>query len=120
MNECHNHSCANCNSCAKELMLTKQEMDMLSTLGQFSFLPVARKADDMIPVYLEDTAYTREEYSLILQTLEKKALIDIDYTQPLPRADMSAYTGFPVHGSIALTSRGQQVLTLLEIQGFDG
>jgi len=30
---------------------------------------------------------------------------------------MSAYKDYPVHGSIALTQRGQQVLELLEVQG---
>ena len=98
-------------------MLTEAEIFMLNTLGQFSFLPVARKADDTTPVYLEDTHYSREEYSLILQCLEKKALISIDYDNPLQGADMSAYKGYPVHGSFALTERGQQVLELLELQG---
>ena len=110
-------NCGSCGGCAKELVLTKQEVDMLYTLGQFPFLPVARRADDMIPVYLEDTRYSREEYSLILQCLEKKALISIDYDAPLVGADMSAYTGLPVHGSFALTERGQQVLEMLEVQG---
>ena len=89
---------------------------MLASLGQYSFLPVARKADDMTPIYLEEQTYSREEYSLTLQVLEKKNLICIDYT-PLPGADMSAYTGYPVHGSIGLTQRGQQVLELLELLG---
>ena len=110
-------NCGSCGGCAKELVLAKQEADMLYTLGQFSFLPVARKADDMTPVYLEDTRYSREEYSLILQCLEKKQLISIDYDAPLADADMSAYSGYPVHGSFALTQRGQQVLELLELQG---
>ena len=110
-------NCGSCGGCAKELVLTKQEVDMLYTLGQFPFLPVARRADDMTPVYLEDTRYSREEYSLILQCLEKKALISIDYDAPLSGADMSAYKGLPVHGSFALTERGQQVLEMLELQG---
>ena len=90
---------------------------MLSALGQYSFLPVARKADDMTPVYLEDSSCTQEEYSLILQCLEKKGLISISYEKPLPGADMSAYRGYPVHGSFALTERGYAVLDLLEKQG---
>ena len=110
-------NCGSCGGCAKELVLTQKEVDMLCTLGQFPFLPVARKADDMTPIYLEDDACTREEYSLILQVLEKKALISIDYDKPLPGADMSAYKGYTVHGSIALTARGQAVLEMLDIQG---
>ena len=110
-------NCSSCGGCAKELLLTGGEVDILQKLGQIPFLPVARRADDMIPVYLEDDVHTREEYSLILQVLEKKALIDIDYAQPLKGFDMSAYKGLPVHGSFALTARGQQVLEMLEIQG---
>ena len=109
-------NCQNCGGCAKELILTQPEIDMLRTLGQFSFLPVARKADDMTPVYLEDTSCTQEEYSLVLQVLEKKNLIYLDYT-PLKGAYMGLYPEHPVHGSMALTQRGQQVLDLLDIQG---
>jgi len=110
-------NCGNCGGCAKDLVLAQPEIDMLYALGQFSFLPVARKAGDMIPIYLEETLYTREEYSLVLQLLEKKGLISIDYDAPLAGADMSAYAGYPIHGSFALTAAGQQVLEMLEVQG---
>jgi len=88
---------------------------MLELFSQIPFLPVARRADDMVPQYLEADA--PEDCSLVLQVLEKKQLIDIDYTEPLTGADMSAYQGFPVHGSMALTARGQQVVEMLENQG---
>ena len=93
-----------------------EEIRFLQELGQFSFLPVARKASDMIPVYLENGEEEKEIMSLVLRCLEKKMLIDISY-DPLPGANMDAYKGYPVHGSIALTARGQQVLELLEVQG---
>lgn len=96
--------------------LTMEEIQFLRELGQYSFLPVARKASDMIPVYLENGGEQKELMSLVIQCLEKKMLIDISY-DPLPGADMSAYRGYPVHGSMALTARGQQVLELLEVQG---
>lgn len=112
-----NGNCGSCGGCAKELLLTEGEIALLQKLGQIPFLPVARRADDMTPVYLEDDDHTREEYSLILQVLEKKALISLDYSAPLKGCDMSAYKGLPVHGSIALTQRGQTVLELLELQG---
>lgn len=112
-----NGNCASCTGCAGALELTQQEIDMLTALGQYSFLPVARRADDMTPVYLEDDTYSKEEYSLILQCLEKKSLISLSYDRPLPGADMSAYTGYPVYGSMALTERGYAVLDLLEKQG---
>lgn len=114
-----NGNCAACGGCAKQLTLTEQEIYILRTLGQIPFLPVARRADDMIPVYLEDNAYSREEYSLILQLLEKKELISLDYCSALSGADMSAYGDYPVHGSIALTAKGQTVLEMLETQGIE-
>ena len=114
-----NHNCASCSGCASTLELTEGEIGILLALGQFSFLPVARRADDMTPVYLEDVAYSREEYSLILQCLEKKGLVDLDYHGTLVGADMSAYQGYPVHGSMALTQRGQTVVEMLEVQGIE-
>ena len=92
---------------------------LLRELGQYSFLPVARRADDMTPVYLEQQDYSREQYSLILQCLEKKGLMSMDYDRPLPGANMEAYAGLPVHGSMALTTRGHSVLQLLEVQGIE-
>ena len=118
MSHC-NHNCGNCGGCAATLELTEGEIGLLRELEQFSFLPVARRADDMTPVYLEDDLHSREEYSLILQCLEKKGLIDIDYYVPLAGADMSAYKGLPVHGSFALTQRGQTVVEMLQIQGIE-
>ena len=116
MNDCNScsGSCGQCGGCASTLTLTKDEIDMLLTFGQIPFLPVARKADDMMPVYLEETG---KDYSLILACLEKKSLIDIDYCSDLSGFDYSAYKGYPIHGSMALTARGQQVLELLELHG---
>lgn len=112
-----NHNCASCGGCAKVLELTEQEIEMLQTLGQFAFLPIARKADDMVPVYLEDEQYSKEEYSLILQVLEQKNLVSLDYDKPLSGAYSAAYAVYPVKGSAALTARGQKVLEMLEISG---
>ena len=118
MSHC-NHDCTKCSGCAGTLELTQGEMALLMQLAQYSFLPVARRADDMIPVYLEDDACSREEYSLILQCLEKKGLIDLDYRSPLKGFDMGAYRGLPVHGTMALTQRGLTVVDMLEIQGIE-
>lgn len=112
-------NCSGCTGCSASLELTAGEMGVLQTLGQYSFLPVARRREDMTPVYLEDSTLSREEYSLVLQCLEKRGLIDISYDAPLKGADMSAYVGYPVHGSVGLTRRGQQVLELLEMQGIE-
>ena len=121
MGNCGNYSgscekCNTCGGCGQGLELTMEEITFLRELGQYSFLPVARKACDMIPVYLENGEENKELMGLVIQCLEKKMLIDISY-DPLPGADMRAYKGYPVHGSIALTARGQQVLELLEVQG---
>lgn len=112
-----NGNCSACGGCGKALELTRGEVDLLNTLAQIPFLPVARKQEDMTPVYLEDAAYSREEYSLILQVLEKKGLVDLDYGTPLKGCDMTAYAGYPVHGTVALTARGQAVVELLDKQG---
>ena len=110
--------CSTCGGCGNTLTMTMEEIRFLQELGQYSFLPVARKAGDMIPVYLEAGEEKKEEMSLVIQCLEKKMLIDITY-DPLPGADMRAYKDYPVHGSIALTQRGQQVLELIEVQGME-
>ena len=109
-------NCGGCDGCGSSLTLTQGEIDMLRTLGQYSFLPYGRKADDMTPIYREETDYTEAEYSLFLQLLETKQLISLEST-PLVGADMSAYKDLPVHGSIGLTQRGQAVLDLLDLQG---
>ncbi len=121
MSGCGNCSgnCGSCGGCGGCLELTEGEVKMLLTLGQIPFLPVARRMDDDVPVYLEDSAYSREEYSLILSCLEKRGLISIDYDKPLKSFDDSAYSAWPVRGSFALTARGQQVLDLLETQGIE-
>lgn len=117
MSQCPSGGCGSCGGCAKELILSQQEIHMLRVLGQIPFLPIARRADDMTPIYLEETDYTPEQYSLILQVLEKKGLISLDYDKPLSGFDMSAYKGYPVHGSTALTERGQTVVEMLDTQG---
>jgi hypothetical protein len=97
--------------------LTAGEIEMLEQLAQIPFLPVARKLGEDVPVYLEDSEKTREAYSLILQCLEKRGLISIDYDMPLKGAYGEAYLPYPVRGSFALTAKGQDAVELLEVQG---
>lgn len=110
-----NGNCSACSGCARELVLTGKEIDFLNALGQFAFLPVARAMGDLTPVYLEEG--NREEMSLLLQCLEKKGLISLDYDKPLKLFDETAYADYPIRGSMALTERGQKVLELMEYQG---
>lgn len=112
-----NGNCSACSGCARELEITPQELEFLTTLAQIPFLPVARNMGDLNPVYPEAGEEMAEQYSLILQCLEKKGLISLDYDRPLRRYEDRCYEAYPIRGSIALTQRGQQVLELLEYQG---
>lgn len=115
---CGGSGCSSCSGgCGRNLSLTSQEISILEELAQIPFLPVARKADDMAPIYLEGTEFSREEYSMILSHLDRKGLIDIDYRNPLFGFDYAAYAAFPVWGSMALTERGHTVIELMEMQG---
>ena len=110
-----NGNCGACSGCARELVLTDREIEFLNLLGQYAFLPVARTMGDLTPVYLEEG--DREEMSLLLQCLEKKGLISLDYDKPLRGFEDGAYAAYPIRGSMALTERGQKVLELMEYQG---
>lgn len=116
-------SCSSCGSSsgacqfASQLYMGPDEVSVLRKFAETPFLPVARKPDNMVPVFLEDDDYTPETYSILLQFLEKKMLISIDYDAPLKGADMGKYSAYKVHGSMALTARGQSVLDLLDTQG---
>lgn len=110
-------SCGSCGGCAKSLSLTKDEIAFLEKLGQIPFLPVGRKTEDLLPIYQEEGENTEEFYSLLLQCLEKKNLVSLDYDLPLKGYSAQWYMACPVKGSLALTRRGQQVLELLEYQG---
>ena len=114
-----NGNCSSCSGCARELVLTEKEIEFLQELGQVAFLPVARKLGDLEPVYLEAGEEKKEEYSLLLQVLEKKNLISLDYDKPLRGCDERAYAPYPIRGSMALTERGQKVLEMMEFQGVE-
>ena len=75
-----------CGGCAKSLSLTREEISFLQKLGQLPFLPLGRTMGDPSPVYLEEGEENRELYSLLLQCLEKKGLVSLDYDQPLSRS----------------------------------
>ena len=106
-----------CGGCAKVLELTQGEIDLLQELAIYAFLPVARRADDMTPFYPEGEGYTLEEYSAILMHLERKGLISMDYGAPIGNYPADLYAAWPVHGSAALTQRGQEVVETLQITG---
>lgn len=112
MASCSGH-CGGCSGCARELTLSEGEITFLRRLGEVAFLPVARQLGDLTPIFPETDGV--ENMSLILEVLEKKGLISLDYDKPL--AGFDGYGDYPVKGSMALTQRGQQVLELMEYQG---
>lgn len=116
MGECTGN-CGGCPGCARELVLTQPELDFLRYLGQIPFLPVARTPADPTPVYREEGA--PEQVGLILQCLEKKGLISLDFDKPLKGVDNGRYWDCPIRGSMALTRRGQLVLEMVECQGLE-
>ena len=109
-----NGNCASCSGCGRELELTRGELKVLMQLGEVAFLPVARTMGELTPVYPENTT---EEFSLLLQCLEKKGLVSLDYHLGLKGYSHPDYDRFPIRGSMALTERGQKVLELVEYQG---
>ncbi|MBE6924661.1 MAG: hypothetical protein E7466_05440 [Ruminococcaceae bacterium] len=110
------HDCSSCGGCGRDLTLTEGEIRMLEQLAQIPFLPVYRKPDSEMPIYLEECEAPLEEYGLILQCLEKKRLITLDYDKPLKNIVPAPYA---IQGSMALTARGQMVVDLLERQGVE-
>lgn len=115
--DCKNCSGGGCGSCGAALELTREEICLLRELAVYAFLPVARRVDDMTPFYPEGRELSQALYSAVLEHLQRKGLIDLDYSAPVGNYDGAGYTGLPVHGSMALTARGQQVVEALEIQG---
>lgn len=122
---CENKSCGSCGGCTGcgscggcgggELLITREELQLLEQLRIYAFLPVARRADTMEPHCLEEGM--PENCTLALQLLERKNLVSIDYDAPMVNFDYSAYRSLPVHGCVSLTKRGQEVLEVLDVQG---
>ena len=121
MSKCGNCSgdCSHCSGCGAAMTLTEGEISFLQKLGQIAFAPVTRRLGEETPVYLGDEELPEREFSLILQCLERKGLISIDYDQPLKGFDYGHVWHRLYHGSMGLTQRGQQVLEMLEIQGIE-
>lgn len=118
--------CADCSGCksgcsgcpgAGSLELTQPEVDFLRLLGQVVFLPIARRMGDETPVCLENGLPDAAQTSRVLLMLERKALVSLDYREPLKGAAYERYAAYPVQGSVALTARGIRVLEVLEYQG---
>ena len=110
--------CHRCGSCGQQdsLYLTPSELEILQQLAVTPFLPAGFNNRGKHPICLECSG-DREAVSDTLLALRQKRLLSLDPEIPLQGFDYSAYEDLPLHGSLALTALGQQVLELLEIQG---
>lgn len=114
--------CENCGSgcCGGgTLLLVEAEVSLLRRLGETPFLPAAAAWDRKAPVYLEDREWPQEAYAAAILGLAAKGLIRLDYDIPLENFDYASYRDYPLHGSMALTGYGQEVLEQIEIQGIE-
>ena len=117
---CGNGCCGSGGSCGgggRELWVTPGEIELLERFAQFAFLPVARKWDSEVPMYLEDGPEKAVLWGDLLTAMQFKGLISIDYDQPLSGFDYAGYEAYPCRGSMALTAEGQRAIEILEIQG---
>ena len=112
---CEGH-CGSCGGCRPQLTITPVEYALLQQFAITPYLPVAAGWNLKTPVYLEEAEYTPEEYSAALTALSLKGLIRIDYDVPLDNFSYEAYKSYPMHGSMALTGAGQDIVEQLEIQ----
>lgn len=108
-----------CGGCSGLLELTEPELKILEELAVYAFLPIAWRADDPTPFYPEGTEAKAEHYSAAILHLERKGLIDLDYGKPIGAYPPALYAPWPVHGSMALTARGQQILEALSVNGIE-
>ena len=115
MPPCNNCSgnCGNCTGCGSSLVMNREEISLLESFSDLPFQPILRNPSQEQPVSPEDPSETRSQ---VLACLEKKGLIDIDFHCPLKGFDYTPWPRF-LHGSAALTARGQDVLDALAIQG---
>lgn len=112
-------ACSGCNGCGRQITLTPAEVDLLWQFSQTPFLPMAGGFDLKKPIYLEDSKYELEIYSDALLALRQKGLIRIDFDLPLQNFDYTAYQSYPMHGSMALTGAGQNIVDQLEVENLD-
>lgn len=94
--------------------LSPMEKEILKQFAVTPFLPIA--SNGHFPVCYEFSISTPEAGNL-LQKLEKRGLIRIDYDIPLSGYDYSKYSDYSLCGSMALTGLGQDMLDDMEFEG---
>ena len=123
--DCRHDGCGACcrngagSDCHGTIMLLKEEIELLQRFAVTPFLPVVRQWDSDTPIYLEENTNMELKISQSITGLQQKQLIRVDYDYPLSNFDYEIYRNYPIHGSMALTAKGQQVLELLEIYGIE-
>ncbi len=105
--------CGCCNPGQYEL--TPGEIELLSLLAKYAFLPMALKSDGETPVYIGE----KGEFSDELTSLGLKGFISLDYNMPLSGFDYVGYEKLSSRGSFALTSLGQNAVDSIELLGIE-
>ena len=118
----HDHCgkcCAgSCAGCAGVLQLTEEECGFLLRFAELPFLSAAAKQEAGPPVFLPGSG-EKEVSPETISSLVNRGLIRVDYDIPLLNCDYAEYRAYPLHGSMALTMLGQEIIELLEIQGLE-
>lgn len=102
------HTCGGCNCGHQqtEIQLTKEETEFLKQLAQTPFLPLATfvlkstksshlESVALAPVYINDRADSMEtvkSMAIVLESLEDKGLITLDYDEPLENGNYMDYS----------------------------
>lgn len=114
---CGGSGCGLC--CGRtELLLCREELDILLSLGQYAFLPVIQGSREGEPYFSPlpaDCAELPKNFSDLLFSLERKRLIQIDPDIPLVNADYGELLPQNRCGSISLTLQGQEALDWVEL-----
>ena len=109
--------CNGCGGCGHGgvLTLTHVQLNVLARFAVMPFYPAGYQLPHDDPTCLD---FSMEEQDA-LRALVAMGLLSSDPFEPISGADLSAYAGFRLHGSVALTKRGQQVVELMDVQGID-
>lgn len=110
---CAGGGCGTC--CRGVLKLDKTEADLLRKLSQLAFLPLAFTPEKQ-PVFYDQSLAPPEALSEAIAALLQKGLITADDRLLLNYA-YEEYAGFAHRGSMALTTAGQDLAELLDING---
>ena len=105
-----------CGSYGNRIPLSDAEIEILLELAQYSFLPVASNDHDT-PVFRESSSRSEADYAATLLDMQKKGLIRIDYDIPLSNYEYQLYSDCRHHGSMVLTSFGQDMTEQVWIHG---